>query len=78
MNKYQLGVKQNGSLPICAFPGGYPIFYVTFSSDTLCAHCAAEQPENIEIHDIHWEGPPITCQGCNEEIESAYGEVEEN
>ena len=28
--------------------------------------------------DIHWEGSPIQCADCGEDIESAYGEEEED
>lgn len=68
---------KKGCLPSVSSIGGYPIFYVTKDSNALCGDCGSKEPENIEIHDIHWEGPSITCQGCNKEIESAYGDPEE-
>jgi hypothetical protein len=76
MNKYELEVKEKGKLPEVSFPGSYPIFYVTKSSDALCGKCATEESDHIEIHDCHMEGPPIICQRCHEEIESAYGDPE--
>lgn len=78
MNKFEIEVKEKGKLPCVSDPGSYPIFYVTKSSEASCSECASEIPQHIEIHDIHWEGPPIICQGCNKEIESAHGEPEED
>lgn len=77
MNKYEIEVKEKGKLPHCSDPGAYPIYYVSKSSEISCYDCASEQPEWIEIHDIHWEGPPMICEGCNKEIESAYGDPDE-
>jgi hypothetical protein len=76
MNKFQLEVKEKGYLPAVSFPGGYPIIYLS-KGDILCVSCATLESENIEDHDIHWEGPSTYCDGCNEEIESAYGDPDE-
>jgi hypothetical protein len=96
----------------CAWPGGYPIFYVTRRSDVLCPACAAKAvaeydrsslilalgfgdldydapdwqwelgrgemiPETRDLpegRDCHWEGPPLDCADCQEDIPSAYGD----
>lgn len=47
----------------------------------VCAKCAqsAETGGNVGVEltgaFIHYEGAPITCGHCSEQIESAYGEV---
>jgi hypothetical protein len=67
--------------------GGYPIIYLTRSNSVLCADCAQkeirawlydESNDPPTDRGIHWEGPPEVCEDCNREIESAYGDPEEN
>lgn len=77
VNKYQLEVNKKGKLPEFSFPGLYPIYYVTSQNNVLCFNCATKEPENIANNYIHWEGSSFFCNNCNEEIKSAYGEVEE-
>ena len=77
---------ENGKYPAFAWPGGYPIIYVTDDSGVLCPECAngengSEASEDaeprsgwrLEGSDVHWEGEPVTCDHCGKEIESAYG-----
>ena len=81
-----------GLLPVYAWPGGYPVVYITTDGGTFCPDCANGQngseartePGNypndgwvIVGHAIHWEGDPISCDHCNTEIESAYGPLED-
>ncbi len=68
---------KDGTLPPVVWPGGYPIIYLDKGGITLCAVCANED----EVHGspavtwfIHYEGPPVICQGCSVGIESAYGD----
>ena len=75
-------------LPAFAWPGGYPIVYVCSDGGTLCADCVNREVDNIDDStrrklrdgwalagcDVHYEGPPIICNHCNAEIESAYGD----
>lgn len=77
-----------GELPAYAWPGGYPIIYLTADGGTLCPACAngengSEATEDpiqddrqwlIVASDVHWEGSPEICDHCNAEIESAYGD----
>lgn len=75
-----------GMYPAFTSIGCYPIVYLTADNSTLCAACAngedgseaseaSEDPQWRLVHsDVHWEGPPITCDHCNAEIESAYGD----
>ena len=68
-------------LPAYAWPGGYPIFYLTSENDTLCSVCATEALDNEEwdewkpsTYGVHWEGSPLFCSECNAEVEKAYGD----
>jgi len=74
-----------GILESHAWPGGYPILYLDRENSAMCPACAirCDDEETAERHPefvpvaafIHWEGQPITCDDCGNEIESAYGEV---
>lgn len=80
-----LGLEVNREpLPAFAWPGGYPVAYLTIGGDTLCPKCVNEnivlvadkQGERdwwVRAWYIHWEGEPEVCCHCNAEIESAYG-----
>lgn len=71
-----------------AFPGGYPKVLIMLDGECICAKCAKENYRLISLEtrkryrggwqavgvDIHWEGAPMVCSHCNAEIESAYGE----
>ena len=64
-----------------AFPGGYPILYTTDSGDCLCADCAKKVylDERIDVScGTYDEGPTMYCDGCNREIESSYGDPEDD
>lgn len=69
----------DGKLPAYAWPGGYTIIYWDKHGSTFCADCANQDDcsEPIVDGDIYYEGPVILCDGCNCEIESAYGNPEE-
>ena len=79
---------ENGQLPTYAWPGGYPIVYVMNDGEVLCPQCAND-PSNpvhetgeadgwrIEGYEIFWEGPPEQCAHCYREIDSAYGDPDE-
>ena len=63
-----------GDLPAYAWPGGYPVAYLTGENDTLCPKCANVVYEAPEAWFIHYEGPDLQCDECYEAIESAYGD----
>lgn len=72
--------KKLPELPAISSIGGYPIFYVNDKNHALCAKCASDyrvKETDVNKGEIHWEGSPIICEYCNEEIESAYGEPED-
>ena len=66
-----------GKLPAYAWPGGYPIVYLDQENLPLCADCATVEVSGLGGRLIHYEGPPERCEECNAEIESAYGDPEE-
>ena len=72
-----------GNLDQYVFPGGYELLYVTPDGEIVCAECANGArssewtPHSLVRAFIHWEGPPITCQGCDTEKRSEYGDPDE-
>lgn len=81
----RLLTNNKNELPAYAWPGGYPILYMTPDNNILCAACATKaylDPEEFESFKpytffINYEGPIIYCEECNEEQESAYGDPSE-
>lgn len=75
---------ESGKLASFAWPGGYPLYYVTQDGGVLCPGCAKtaeskgltgdlDDPQwYIIAVQINWE-EELTCDHCNEKIESAYG-----
>jgi hypothetical protein len=65
----------NGHLPTYAWPGGYPLFYITEQGSILCpAHASAEHEYSDELivdADVNWEDDALYCEH-GERIESAY------
>lgn len=65
-------------LPGVSNVGGYTISYIN-DGLLLCSDCAnkenrVNQKEFEQF--IHWEGHSLSCEECNVEIESEYGENE--
>ena len=56
-----------------AWPGGYPVFYLTRDS-VLCPTCANETPEDVISGDANWEDSSLYCDECSQRIESAYAD----
>lgn len=88
MSIKKLREDNGGNLPAYAWPGGYPLYYLTADNGCLCPDCAngkngSEAHEDNEDKswrlvacDVHYEGEPITCDHCGEQVESAYGPIE--
>jgi len=54
---------------------GYPVLYYSHDGSEWCNGCASQDAEPpIEDCDIFYEGPSRYCDGCDKEIESAYGD----
>jgi hypothetical protein len=78
-------------LPAYAWPGGYPLVYLCEDNGSLCPDCANgkngaetlgidardDKDWNVVSFYVHYEGPPVICDHCNAEVESAYGDPEE-
>jgi hypothetical protein len=79
-NLDEIRAANNGKLPAYAWPGGYPIIYLTASNDVLCPDCANKPVDEYSDPPVSygpfWEGEPLTCDDCGKEIESAYGDPE--
>lgn len=70
------------SWPKWAWPGGYPIYYVTKDVGILCADCAnKELDRTLEVDDeqfyivageINYEDNELQCDHCNCNINPAY------
>ena len=77
----ELILDRNGKLPGIAFPGGYTILYYDYEHEILCRDCAQEihddDEDEIKHAFIHWEGPPLLCNGCDKELPSEYGEPDD-
>ena len=73
-----------------AWPGGYPLYYFTSDSSTLCPKCMNNEIESADIeikepsfHDqfrptaccVNWEDDNLHCDHCYQQIESAYGDA---
>ncbi len=71
-----------------AWPGGYPVYYVTSDGAALCPSCTTKERAQIvrstvehshdgwalEGSDINWENSDLYCDHCSKRIESAYAE----
>ena len=71
-----------------AWPGGYPMFGVMDDGGCLCMTCLRSEYKQIaysnrhKLNDgwnvsevvINYEDPNLTCDHCGEQIESAYGD----
>lgn len=72
-----------------AWPGCYPIYYICQDGEAMCSKCAnanfelttdpdAGRDWFIVAGDINYEDNDLWCANCNEKIESAYGEEEDD
>jgi hypothetical protein len=85
----QLPRDEDGQLITAVWPGGYPVLYVCDDGGCLCPDCANGKNAaashvggdadgwRIDGWFTHYEGPPEQCDHCHAEIESAYGDPDE-
>ncbi len=61
--------------------GGYPVLYFTACIE-ICADCANKDESQISDLvtgcEVYYEGPTIQCEDCGKDIESAYGDPDED
>lgn len=72
--------------PAYAWPGGYPVYYVTKDGGVLSPMAANQElprtldPDDDQFYvvgqDINWEDPDLICDHLGIRIESAYAERE--
>lgn len=74
-----------------AWPGGYPLFLITSDGAALCVECGRKEFRLIadawarcdgngwfvQAADVNWEDGDLYCDHCSKQIESAYGEDED-
>lgn len=80
-------MRDDEKLPAYAWPGGYPIHYVTKDNGVLCPDCANnERPADLDENDDQWfivaadvnyEDSELYCDHCNRRIEPAYADEDE-
>jgi uncharacterized Zn finger protein len=63
-----------------AWRGGYPFYYLNNENNIVCPNCANKEGMSTEVvdGDAYYEGPPLICDDCGAEIESAYGNPDED
>lgn len=69
----------DGQLPAFAWPGGYPIVYLSADGSEWDADCANQgdaEPPVTEYY-VFYEGTDVVCSGCGDLVKSAYGDPEE-
>lgn len=73
-----------------AWPGGYPLYAITADGEAICKACGkkyakliiSETRQNCKTGwqivgvDVNSEDSSLTCDNCNDPIESAYGDEE--
>jgi len=68
----------NGNVIAWAWPGSYPVYYLTEDNAVLCATCVNANKDNDAFtptaSDINWEDANLYCEHCSKRIESAYAE----
>lgn len=80
-------VQDDDSLPAYAWPGGYPVYYITKDNSILCPDCANnERPADIDESDNQWfiiaadvnyDDSRLYCDHCGKRVESAYADEDE-
>lgn len=60
----------------------YPLIFVNMQGEVICEGCAREMDfRTLQagfVWDVFYEGASIQCDSCGEEIDSAYGDPEED
>jgi DNA-directed RNA polymerase subunit RPC12/RpoP len=60
-----------------AWPGGYPVFYLTEQNNLICAKCAKKsdfESDLVASSGINYEDTDMACNDCGSKIDAAYAE----
>ena len=78
-------MRSKGIFEHVSWPGGYPLYYVTKDGGILCPECCNKNltllndPDDPQWYVVdcyaNWEDTELTCDHCNNKIESAYGDA---
>lgn len=71
-----MNIPSIGNRESYAWPGGYPLFYISKQNNICCPECAnreVDQSDEIIAMDINYEDDDLYCDDCGKKIESAYG-----
>jgi hypothetical protein len=75
-----------------AWPGGYTKLALCHDGEVLCHTCTKENYRlireaqrsgdlrsgwHVDAVDVHWEGEPLQCANCNNDLPSEYGGLED-
>lgn len=72
------GGNAGNPFPAYAWPGGYPITYLSEFGHQYCPKCAAQEADPpIVTCEVSWEGPDDHCEGCGAILPTAYGDPDE-
>jgi len=66
----------DGRLAAHAWPGCYPLAYLTRDGLTVCPECAnaPDTSDPVTAQLVRWEGPAEQCDDCGCSMETAYGD----
>jgi hypothetical protein len=95
MNQYermeqviQTHIKEHNKVEVVAWPGCYPLYYLTKDGGVLCPECINKNislvtdPDDSQWYivagDANYENTSLYCDHCNERIESAYADDDES
>lgn len=78
---------ESGDVQSYAWPGGYPIYFITQDCAALCPSCVNKERELIDVafadedqqwnvvsSSVNYEDTDLYCDHCNMKIEAAYAE----
>lgn len=78
---------ESGGVQSYAWPGGYPIYFVTQDNAALCSLCVTQNRKlineayanrdaqwNVVSSSVNYEDESLYCENCNAKIEAAYAD----
>jgi hypothetical protein len=81
-------IKENHKVDVLAWPGCYPLYYLTKDGGVLCPDCVNNNIELVTDPDdpqwyivaseVNYEDDSLYCDHCGEQIESAYADDDDD